>query len=181
MEILDLYDGNRVKTGKTMVRGTPCPKGYYRLVIHVCVFNGEGKMLIQRRQPFKKGWSNLWDVTVGGCAVFGDTSQSAAERELKEEIGLSHSFEGLRPSLTINFSFGFDDVYIIEKEVDLSSLFLQKEEVQSVKWADLDEILEKIRTREFITYDENFIRLVFSIRNQDGLHAEKDFTTPTER
>ena len=46
-------------------------------------------MLIQRRQPFKRGWSNLWDITVGGNAIAGDSSRSAAERETRAELGLS--------------------------------------------------------------------------------------------
>ena len=71
MELFDLYTADREKTGQTMVRGEPTPEGFYRLVVHVCIFNPEGQMLIQQRQPFKRGWANLWDVTVGGCAVAG--------------------------------------------------------------------------------------------------------------
>ena len=60
MELFDLYTEDRVRTGRTMVRGTKVPEGLYRLVVHVCIFDHEGRMLIQQRQPFKQGWSNLW-------------------------------------------------------------------------------------------------------------------------
>ena len=53
MELFDLYTAEREKTGKTMVRGDRTPDGYYRLVVHVCIFDREGRMLIQQRQPFK--------------------------------------------------------------------------------------------------------------------------------
>ena len=86
MELFDLYTAEREKTGKTMVRGDRTPEGYYRLVVHVCIFDREGRMLIQQRQPFKQGWSNLWDISVGGSAVAGDSSRSAAERETLEEL-----------------------------------------------------------------------------------------------
>ena len=86
MELWDLYDENRVKLGKTMVRGEKQPAGVYRIVVHACIFNSQGQMLIQQRQPFKSGWSNMWDVTVGGSAVSGDTSCTAVERELFEFI-----------------------------------------------------------------------------------------------
>ena len=113
MELFDLYTADRVKTGRTMVRGGQTPEGFYRLVVHVCIFNLEGKMLIQQRQPFKKGWSNLWDVTVGGSAISGDSSRSAAERETLEELGLSIDLTDIRPTMTIDeFSgkpkFSFD-------------------------------------------------------------------------
>ena len=64
MEIFDLYTADRERTGLTMVRGEKTPEGLYRLVVHVCVFSPEGRMLIQRRQPFKRGWSGMWDVSV---------------------------------------------------------------------------------------------------------------------
>ena len=86
MELFDLYTAEREKTGRTMVRGEPVPEGFYRLVVHVCVFDPQGRMLIQQRQPFKKGWSNLWDISVGGSAVAGDTSRTAAERETREDL-----------------------------------------------------------------------------------------------
>ena len=66
MELFDLYTADRVKTGRTMVRGDAVPEGCYRIVVHVCIFDPEGRMLIQQRQPFKEGWSNMWDITVGG-------------------------------------------------------------------------------------------------------------------
>ena len=87
-ESFDLYDINRNRTGKVLERGNKVPEGYYRLVVHVCVFDKDGRMLIQKRQPFKSGWSGMWDVTAGGSALAGDTSQQAASRELKEEVGI---------------------------------------------------------------------------------------------
>ena len=131
MELLDLYTADREKTGRTMVRGEPTPAGFYRLVVHVCIFNPEGQMLIQQRQPFKKGWSNLWDISVGGSAVSGDSSRSAAERETFEELGLSVDLSDVRPTLTVHWEHGFDDYYVLTQSVDLTSRRLQAEEVQA--------------------------------------------------
>lgn len=39
MEIWDLYTEDRIKTNDTMVRGTQITRGFYRLVVHVCIFN----------------------------------------------------------------------------------------------------------------------------------------------
>jgi isopentenyldiphosphate isomerase len=84
----DIYDESRQKTGRTMNRGEHIP-GAYHLVVHVCLFSAAGKMLIQQRQPFKEGFPNLWDLTVGGSALAGETSRQAAVRETAEEIGYS--------------------------------------------------------------------------------------------
>ena len=170
MELFDLYTEDRVRTGRTMVRGTKVPEGLYRLVVHVCIFDHEGRMLIQQRQPFKQGWSNYWDLTVGGCAVAGDTSRTAAEREVREEIGLELDLSDVRPSLTLNFDGGFDDYYVLTREVDLSVLHLQEEEVQAVRWAAQEEILKMIDDGLFIPYEKSLIGLLFFCRNHRGAH-----------
>lgn len=171
MEIWDLYDKDRIKTGETMVRGSQFKENTYHLVVHVCIFNLEGQMLIQQRQPFKDGWPNMWDITVGGSAVSGDTSQLAAEREVYEEIGYKLSLDGIRPALTINFDKGFDDIYLIQKDIDISKLKLQYEEVQSVKWASKDEILSMIDEEIFIPYHKSLIDLLFFMRNSKNSHT----------
>ena len=176
MELFDLYTRDRIRTGRTMVRGDKVPEGLYRLVVHVCIFDPEGRMLIQQRQPFKKGWSNMWDITVGGCAVAGDTSQAAAEREVREEIGLELDLQDERPTMTTTFEGGFDDYYVLTRDVDLSSLHLQYEEVQTVRWAEKEEILRMIDDGQFISYEKSLIELLFFFRNHSGTHTKGDLT-----
>ena len=178
MEIFDLYTAEREKTGKTMVRGERVPEGFYRLVVHVCIFHPDGRMLIQQRQPFKEGWSNLWDVTVGGSAVSGDSSRSAAERETLEELGLSIDLSEVRPTLTIHWEHGFDDYYVLTMPVDLQALRLQYEEVQKVRWATLEEILQMIGDGQFIPYEKSLIELLFFRKDHRGAHTGSD---PTKR
>ncbi len=151
-----------------MARGESVQPGEYRLAVHVCIFNEKGEMLIQQRQPFKDGWPNMWDLSVGGCAQRGDTSQDAAEREAAEELGLHLDLQGIRPHITVNFYGGFDDIYLLEKEVDIDRLNLQYEEVQKVKWASVNEICAKIEEGTFIPYYPSLIRLLFDMRKQYG-------------
>ena len=146
MELWDVYDENRIPAGRTMVRGEPVLDGDYHLVVHVCIFNGKGEMLIQQRQPFKKGWSNMWDITVGGSAVKGDTSRAAAEREVFEELGLKIDLNGIRPRLTVNFDGGFDDIYCIDLNVDISKLNRDFTELADRMNALGDELGLKIHT-----------------------------------
>ena len=176
MELWDLYTKDRIKTGQTMVRGDAMPEDLYHIIVHACVFNKKGEMLIQQRQPFKQGWSNLWDITMGGSATAGDTSQTAVERELREELGLELSFEGIRPTLTVHLDEGFDDFYLVECDVDLSALKLQYEEVQAVKWAGHDEIIQMIEEGIFIPYHKSSIDLLFYMKDHRGLHTCGDPT-----
>lgn len=175
-ERFDLYDVNRNLTGKTLERGNKVPEGYYRLVVHVCIFGSDGRMLIQKRQPFKSGWAGMWDITAGGSAQAGDTSQQAASRELKEEVGIDYDLTGIRPAMTIYFDGGFNDIYTINMDVDIDSLELQTAEVEQVKWASEEEILDMLHEKEFVLYKTSFISLLYFLRNHNGAFTHKDPT-----
>ncbi len=171
MELWDIYDENRQLTDGYMVRGEPIKEGNFHLVVHVCVFNKRGEMLIQKRQPFKEGFSGMWDITVGGSAVRGDTSRGAAARELREEVGLELDFTNVFPHLSVNFPQGFDDIYLMQVEdLDPATLTLQYEEVERVRWATEEEILSMIASGAFIPYYDHMIRLFFAMRHGYGAH-----------
>ncbi|MGN0342547.1 MAG: NUDIX domain-containing protein [Roseburia sp.] len=174
MEKWDLFTKERQCTGRTMVRGEAVPEGLYRMVVHVCIFNSKGEMLIQQRQVDKKGWANLWDLSVGGHSLAGENSCEAAMREVAEEIGLELSLEQKRPALTIDFADGFDDIYTLVSDVDLASLTLQQEEVQAVKWATLDEITGMIDEGTFIPYHKSLIELLFFLSTHSDAHTRPD-------
>ena len=176
MELWDLYTKDREKLGETMERGAKHPEGKYRLVVHIAIFNIRGEMLIQQRQADKFGWPNMWDISASGSVITGETSSMAAERELGEELGISVSFANRRPALTVHFPEGLGDVFLLEEELDISALALQEEEVQAVRWANEDEILQMIEEDTFIPYQANFISLLFYLRNHATLHIKPDPT-----
>ena len=168
MEKFDLYDDNRIPLNRTIARNEKCPQGTNRMTIHICIFNSKNQMLIQRRNLDKKNWPGLWDFSVGGCVQSGETTKQAATRELKEELGLSHDFTQDRQYLTIYFQTGFDDYFFLEKDVELSEITLQKEEVMDCKWASLDEILEIYDSNHFVPYIRSFLVSIFDLRKQHG-------------
>ena len=171
MEIWDLYTKDRIKTNETIRRGEKIGKDVYRLVVHVCLFNNQGELLIQQRQSFKRSWSNKWDLTVGGSALTGETSQMAAGRETYEEIGYSLSLNEMRPTLTIHFDEGFDDIYLVQQDLNIEDLNLQEEEVQAVKWASKEEILLMIEEDSFIPYQKSLIELLFFMRQTGEIYT----------
>ena len=166
MELWDVYDKDRIKTGSLMERGSEFANGEYHLVVHICIFNSKNEMLIQQRQPFKEGWPNLWDLTVGGSAIAGDNSNSAAKRELFEELGYEMDFNNIRPHFTVNFDEGFDDYYLVDTDIDIKNLNLQYEEVQCVKWATKNEIFQMIDDGSFIPYYKSLVELCFDMRKR---------------
>lgn len=164
MEILDLYDENRIKTGKTYIRGEQMPDDTYRLIVHLLIFDDWGNLLIQKRQK-TKSMANLWDITCGGAASSGETSKEAIARELREELGISLDFTNTRPIITANFKNGFDDFYLVRENINLDEVSLQEEEVAACKWASFDEVMDLMDRDRFVRYKKNFIKLLFDLND----------------
>lgn len=161
MELVDLYDENRIPLGRTAQRYSRREKGTYRLIVHICIFDRKNRLLIQRRAKEKRLWSEKWDLSAAGGVSAGETTRAAAQREVGEELGLSLDLTGVRALCTVNFATGFDDYFVIRREVDLSALRLQQEEVSDVRWATRKEVLSMVRRGEFINYPESFLGYLF--------------------
>ena len=168
MELVDLYDENRAPLGKTAERYGKKGPGEYRTVVHVCLFDSQGRLLIQKRTAGKRVWPEMWDVSVGGGVDAGETSRQGAEREFREELGVSLDLGGLRPSVTVNFGGGFDDFFIVRRDLDDVAFQLQAEEVAAVRWVTLPELLDMVDEGSFIPYPKSFLSFLFDMRDSFG-------------
>lgn len=165
MELWDVYDENRRPTGKTVRRDIDeLGEGEYHLVVHVCVFSSDDKLLLQRRAYGHGKYGGLWDVTAAGSAIAGETPRQAAQRELKEEVGLGLPLG--RAAFTVNFDKGFDDVFLTRGDVALSSLVLQKEEASDARWATEEEVFAMHAAGEFMPYRTSFLQALFQLKGQ---------------
>lgn len=88
MEIWDLYDENRVPTGRTHIRGERLPLGFYHLAVHVWIRNSRGEFLISQRSAWRRSYPLLWE-SVGGSVLAGEDSLGGALRETMEEVGIA--------------------------------------------------------------------------------------------
>lgn len=172
MERMDVYDRERQKTGRTMDRAdTPAP-GDCRLVVHVCIFNAAGELLIQRRSAEKFSYPLRWDVSAAGAVDAGETAGQAAEREAREELGYALDLTDVRPVMTVNFPGGFDDFFVVEREIDLNTLTLQKEEVCDAAWVSLAEAERMVVDKRFCPYPPGLLTVLYSLRHGQGFVDE---------
>lgn len=168
MEFVDLLDENRLPLGRTAERFRTFAPGEYRSVVHICVFNSGGELLIQKRKADKKLWPGRWDVAAAGGVSAGETSRTAAEREFAEELGVPLDLTGVRPTVTVNFGRGFDDFFVVVRDIPLSALHLQPEEVEDARWVTLAEAQALVDRDEFVTYPKSFLQFLYDMRNQFG-------------
>ena len=57
-------------------------------VVHLHLFNREGKIFLQKRSVSKDIQPGKWDTSVGGHVAPGESLEDALTREVREEIGL---------------------------------------------------------------------------------------------
>ena len=58
-EYIDIYTKDHIRTGRRVPRTAHLKIGEYRLIVHVCLFNAENKMLIQKRSSRKTSFGLL--------------------------------------------------------------------------------------------------------------------------
>ena len=146
LEWNDIYDENRVLTGRLHRRGRPWQPGEYGLVVCVWVYDGNGHILLTRRAKVKS-FHGTWENS-GGAAKAGETSRQAIARELFEETGIragEEEFEFLCSDRDKNI---FYDFYCLKRRVSLEEIVLLPGETDGVMWAGFGKIHWMIRTRK---------------------------------
>jgi isopentenyldiphosphate isomerase len=86
-EIFDVVDetGERAGTApRSRCHGDP---RLIHPVVHVMIFDGSGRVLLQKRADTKDIQPGKWDTSVGGHMKAGEDPVAAAFREILEEVG----------------------------------------------------------------------------------------------
>lgn len=125
-------------------------KGLWHRAVYAFIIDDNGNILLQKRSKNKKLWPNMWDVTVGGHVNSGEFGRQALIREIKEELGIEiNDIKYLIGSTSINekgdiIDKHYNECYLITKNIDITEIKTQKEEVSEVQYFSKDELLEKI-------------------------------------
>ncbi|WP_442598855.1 NUDIX hydrolase [Neobacillus sp. D3-1R] len=151
VEVWDIYNENRERTGRTIIRGEKLHENEYHLVVHIWIINSKGEFLIQKRASTVSSNPNMWAIT-GGSAIKGEDSYTACQRELYEEVGLKAEKGYAEIVLSLKRENNFCDVWFIQQDFSLEECKLQVEEVSEVKWATIQEIRKLIAQGKFNTY-----------------------------
>jgi len=170
MEKRDLYDINRNLTGETIYKGEKIPPNRYIVVVLSFIQNSNGDFLIQKRSQKKDGKY----ASTGGHPKSGESSIQGIRTEIKEEIGLNV----LPNELELIFSGREDteqvffDIYYIKKDFSITSLTIQKEEVDFVQWNSINEIKDLISNGLFLENHAEEVYRMIEILKKRGIVNE---------
>ena len=140
--------------------------------INSFIIDDKGNVLLQKRSANKKLWPNMWDVTVGGHVDSGEFGRQALIRETREELGIQISDDDIKyliGSTSINeqgdiINKHYNECYLITKNVDVSKIKIQKEELSGVKYFSKEELIKRIDNNyEGLTYKTgpwNFLKVI---------------------
>ena len=98
------------------------------------------KILLQKRSANKKFFPNKWALC-SGLVISGESCEDAAVRELKEELGVDFQISDLH---LLEEKLNLTRFYYVITNYDESQFTIKEDELSSVRWFDLDEILEKV-------------------------------------
>ena len=148
MEYVDILDMNGNKIGVKSREEASKDKDIYRIV-YLWIITNE-KILIQQRSFNKKSNPGLWDCAVAGHVLSGENSVDAILREAKEELNLDlRDLELIYSNIGFDDKYQFHDVFIINKEIDVKKIIIQKEEVECFKLVTAKELKDIIDTNLF--------------------------------
>ncbi len=164
VEFWDILDKNGAFTGRRMKRDhfNYFRPGQYHLVVHVWIKNSKGEYLIQKRSADRRPMPGEWAAT-GGSVRSGEESRIAAIRELGEELGIEVKENEIHYVCRMTRKNSFVDLWQVGVDVDASSLTLQTEEVQAVKWVTKEQLQSMIKNKQFHDYGKAYFEKVFNL------------------
>ena len=156
MEYFDVCDEYGQPTGEIVERSIAHATGVRHRTAHVWIYrekDGKQELLLQKRSAQKDSFPGCYDTSSAGHVAAGTEPLESALRELEEELGIRAEREEIHPIGTFPISYAsefhgkpFVDeetafVYVYDGEVDISRLSLQEEEVESVRWFEIGDLL----------------------------------------
>lgn len=159
MELWDIYDDNKNRTGRTMKRNDwHMQPGEFHLTVLGVIRRTDGRFLITKR-VMTKAWAPGWWEVSGGAAVAGEDSADAVKREIMEETGLDvtgwdggylFTYKRENPDEGDNY---FVDIYRFTGDFTEKDLKLQEGETDGYMLATLEEIEAFAKQGIFLHYD----------------------------
>ncbi|MDB6031602.1 MAG: Nudix hydrolase [Verrucomicrobiales bacterium] len=121
--------------------------GLRHRAVHVLVFNSKGELFLQKRSMTKDTFPGAWDSSASGHVDTGETYDTCALRELREELGWHTSAIGQKLfKMTACQETGQEFVWVYRCQGD-GPFELHPEEIEAGGWFKPEEITQWMEAR----------------------------------
>ena len=143
-EKLDIYNENKIKTGKIIERkeDVSLDKSEFVLAVQCWIINTYKEILLTQRKLDKR-YGGMWEAT-SGLVKSGENSIQGIKRELKEEIGIEIEDKDLKILKTVIGEKTIRDIYIINKDIAIEDIKFNDGEVINAKYVTIKEFEKMI-------------------------------------
>lgn len=153
VEFWDVYNKKGKKKNKTVKKGQPLLSGEYHLIVEGWIKTSSGSFLLQKRSEKKRIFANMWYSSFGGSVLAGEEPKAGLIREAYEELGIDISSDVIRLKRIISENHCIFYIYLIERDIDLTEISLQEDEVLEVRIFSVEEMKALISKGEMIELD----------------------------
>lgn len=147
-ELLPVVDDAGNLIGKASRKACHSNKLLLHPVVHLHVFDAQGKLFLQKRAQNKKVQPGKWDTAVGGHVDFGENIEQSLKREAAEELNLS------------DFNAQLIAKYLWESDIERELVFVfattynknitvNRDEISEGKFWDVKEINDNLKSGIF--------------------------------
>ena len=147
-EELDVVNDQDIVIGREL-RSVVHQRGLQHRGVHVFLFTREGSLLIQKRSKDRAASPSMLDCSVSEHVKAGEDYLTAAQRGMKEELGLEGT--EIREIVTFRMNYGPHDKEIsrlYQGSVDPSLVQFDPVEIEGIFYFNLVELLEQMKAHE---------------------------------
>ena len=165
MELLNVYDNEGNATDRVVPRGDKSVilnDNEHIGVVVVFIENSKGEFLIQKTS-IKKGSEYS---STGGHVDAGETHLSSILREIKEELGIEVDESELEYLGFLLYDKPIRFMYYLKKDIDIKDIVVQEDEVEFVKYMNIDEIKEIINKGEMTKSHGIIFNKILELKNK---------------
>lgn len=175
-EFIDVYDSEGNYTGRALPRSEVHRSKLWHRTVHIQIFDFSKRTLFQLRSKEKESFPDKLDISAAGHISAGESTITAALRELEEELGLR--LEAGRLKYIADFA---SDQALPNGDVDreIQSFFIariteeeklmlkpQESEVQKILWFTGNELEQALReeSESFTPNEEEYDFILGELR-----------------
>ncbi len=154
-DIVDIYDENKNKTGKTKIRHKDIlEKGEFIIGVQAIIINSKKQILISQRSALKAKLPLKWECN-GGALLSGEDAVDGLIREIYEELGIRLLKEEAIFLKTAKNDHRFKEIYLFKKDIEIDKIQYKDGEAIDAKWVDINEFISMFNNGE-IVYNVDF-------------------------